>query len=132
MHGLVERVLRANWLHGLHSQATIVRTFGLGTGAWAPWVGLGRRDVRIRSHRREDGGVPLIWDVDGVSECTLVTRAFLRSKPIDQFQMHLLGDGGLYHIASIPSASTGTGKSSHPRASSRAATQAASARPSPS
>ena len=82
------------------AQATIVRAFGLGTGAWALWVDLGKRDVRIRSYDARMV-VPLTWDVDGVSECAFVTRAFLRGKPIDQLQMHLMSDKGTYRIDTV-------------------------------
>jgi len=32
------------------AQATVVRAFGLGTGAWALWVDLDRKKARIRHY----------------------------------------------------------------------------------
>jgi len=32
------------------AQATVVRAFGMGTGAWALWIDAGRKDVRIRRY----------------------------------------------------------------------------------
>ena len=70
------------------AQATVVRAFGLGTGAWALWLDLGKRKVRIR-HYDARMVVPLTWDEDGITECAFVTRAFYRGKAVDQLQMHL-------------------------------------------
>ena len=75
------------------AQATVVRAFGLGTGAWALWVDLDRKKVRIR-HYDARMVIPLTWDVDGVTECAFVTRAFYRGKAVDQLQMHLKGGAG--------------------------------------
>lgn len=75
------------------AQATVVRAFGLGTGAWALWIDLGKRKVRIR-HYDARMVIPLSWDEDGISECAFVTRAFYRGKAIDQLQMHLKGGMG--------------------------------------
>lgn len=72
------------------AQATVVRAFGLGTGAWALWIDLGKRKVRIR-HYDARMVIPLSWDEDGISECAFVTRAFYRGKAVDQLQMHLKG-----------------------------------------
>ncbi|NHM16636.1 hypothetical protein GMI69_08210 [Eggerthellaceae bacterium zg-887] len=91
-----------DWINGFFSstnfmsaaQATVVRAFGLGTGAWALWLDLDRRKVRIR-HYDARMVIPLTWDEDGVAECAFVTRAFYRGKAVDQLQMHLLGGGGL-------------------------------------
>lgn len=80
------------------AQATIVRAFGLGTGAFALWVDLDKKRVRIR-HYDARMVIPLTWDEDGVTECAFVTRAFYRGKAVDQLQMHLLGGMGL----SVPS-----------------------------
>ncbi|MEG0419157.1 hypothetical protein [Gordonibacter sp.] len=76
------------------AQASIVRAFGLGTGAFALWVNLGKRTVRIR-HYDARMVIPLTWDEDGVTECAFVTRAFYRGKAIDQLQMHLKGGGDM-------------------------------------
>ncbi|MBP3883983.1 MAG: hypothetical protein J6D54_03470 [Olsenella sp.] len=76
------------------AQATVVRAFGLGTGAWALWVDLDKRKVRIR-HYDARMVIPLTWDEDGVTECAFVTRAYYRGKAVDQLQMHLRGDVGL-------------------------------------
>ena len=75
------------------AQATIVRAFGLGTGAFALWVDLDKKRVRIR-HYDARMVIPLTWDEDGVTECAFVTRAFYRGKAVDQLQMHLLGGMG--------------------------------------
>ena len=75
------------------AQATVVRAFGLGTGAWALWIDLGKRKVRIR-HYDARMVIPLSWDEDGISECAFVTRAFYRGKAVDQLQMHLRGGMG--------------------------------------
>ena len=77
------------------AQATVVRAFGLGTGAWTLWVDLDKRKVRIR-HYDARMVIPLTWDEDGVTECTFVTRAYYRGKTVDQLQMHLRGDVGLF------------------------------------
>ena len=73
------------------AQATVVRAFGLGTGAWALWLDLDRQKVRIR-HYDARMVIPLTWDEDGITECAFVTRAFYRGKAVDQLQMHLHGD----------------------------------------
>ena len=82
------------------AQDTLVRAFGMGTGAWALWVDLGARDVRIR-HYDARMVVPLTWDEQGVSECAFVTRAWWRGQAVDQLQMHLLGPGGSYVIETV-------------------------------
>ena len=74
------------------AQATVVRAFGLGTGAWALWLNLDHRKVRIR-HYDARMVIPLTWDEDGVTECAFVTRAYYRGKAVDQLQMHLRGGG---------------------------------------
>lgn len=81
------------------AQATVVRAFGMGTGAWALWVDADRKDVRIRRYDARMV-IPLSWDEDRVTECAFVTRAFYRGKAVDQLQMHLIGDGS---ISSTPS-----------------------------
>lgn len=75
------------------AQATVVRAFGMGTGAFALWVDADARKARVR-HYDARMVVPLTWDEDGVAECAFVTRAFSRGKAVDQLQMHLRGDGG--------------------------------------
>lgn len=72
------------------AQATVVRAFGLGTGAWALWLDIGKKKVRIR-HYDARMVIPLTWDEDGITECAFVTRAFYRGKAVDQLQMHLKG-----------------------------------------
>ena len=74
-----------DWLEGFlaqsgfmaAAQATVVRAFGLGTGAWALWVGADAGSVRIR-HYDARMVIPLTWDEEGVTECAFVTRAFWR------------------------------------------------------
>ena len=88
------------------AQATVVRAFGMGTGAWALWVDAGRKDVRIRRYDARMV-IPLSWDEDRVTECAFVTRAFYRGQAVDQLQMHLLGgDGTAPSIASFSSAAS--------------------------
>ena len=77
------------------AQATVVRSFGLGTGAWALWLDLDHKKVRIR-HYDARMVIPLTWDEDGVTECAFVTRAFYRGKAVDQLQMHLKGGGASF------------------------------------
>ncbi len=73
------------------AQASTVKAFGLGTGAWALWLDMEKRAVRVR-HYDARMVVPLTWDEDGVTECAFVTRAFYRGKAIDQLQLHLRGE----------------------------------------
>ena len=87
------------------AQATVVRAFGLGTGAWALWVDLDRKKVRVR-HYDARMMIPLTWDEDGVTECAFVTRAFYRGKAVDQLQMHLRGGVGFSTGSSSPSKSS--------------------------
>lgn len=87
------------------AQATVVRAFGLGTGAWALWVDLDKKKVRVR-HYDARMVIPLTWDEDGVSECAFVTRAFYRGKAVDQLQMHLKGGMGFSAGSSSPSNSS--------------------------
>ncbi|EHF02188.1 hypothetical protein HMPREF1008_00894 [Olsenella sp. oral taxon 809 str. F0356] len=72
------------------AQSTVVRAFGLGTGAFAIWMDLGRREVKVR-HYDARIVIPLTWDAEGVTECAFCTRAYYRGKPVDQLQMHLMG-----------------------------------------
>lgn len=86
------------------AQATVVRAFGLGTGAWALWLDLDKRKVRIR-HYDARMVIPLSWDEDGISERAFVTRAFYRGKTVDQLQMHLRGGMGFsadFHHPRLP------------------------------
>ena len=87
------------------AQATVVRAFGLGTGAWALWVDLDRKKVRVR-HYDARMVIPLTWDEDGVTECAFVTRALYRGKAVDQLQMHLKGGTGFSAGSSSPSNSS--------------------------
>lgn len=87
------------------AQDTVVRAFGLGTGAWALWLDLDHRKVRIR-HYDARMVIPLTWDEDGITECAFVTRAFYRGKAVDQLQMHLCGDVGFSAGSSSPSLSS--------------------------
>lgn len=67
-----------------------MRAFGLGTGAFAVWLDVGRRLVRVR-HYDARMVVPLSWDAEGVRECAFVTRCFSRGALLDQLQMHVVG-----------------------------------------
>jgi A118 family predicted phage portal protein len=97
-----------DWLASLFSttgfwgraQETVVRAFGLGTGAFAVWLDVGRRLVRVR-HYDARMVVPLSWDAEGVRECAFVTRCFSRGALLDQLQMHVLGPAGTYHIRTV-------------------------------
>lgn len=89
----------------VQAQATVVRVFWLGTGAWALWADLDRKKVRVR-HYDARMVIPLTWDEDGVSECAFVTRAFYRGKAVDQPRMHLRGDMGFSVGSSSPSTSS--------------------------
>ena len=79
------------------AQDTVVRAFGLGTGAFALWLDAGRREARVR-HYDARMVVPLAWDAEGVRECAFVTRAFSPKGPVDQVQCHVVGDGGEYEV----------------------------------
>lgn len=72
------------------AQNTVVRAFGMGTGAWALWVDADARKVRIR-HYDARMVIPLTWDEEGVCECAFVTRVYYRGQAVDQLQMHLRG-----------------------------------------
>ncbi len=106
-----------DWIGGFFSstnfmaqaQATVVRAFGLGTGAWALWVDLDKKKVRVR-HYDARMVIPLTWDEDGVSECAFVTRAFYRGKAVDQLQMHLKG-GASFSAGSSSSSKSSLGHS---------------------
>ena len=82
------------------AQATVVKAFGMGTGAWALWVDAGEKKVRVR-HYDARMVVPLTWDEEGVTEAAFVTRVFYRGKAMDQLQMHLLNPSGTYRISTV-------------------------------
>lgn len=87
------------------AQATVVRAFGHGMGAWAPYADLDKKKVRIR-HYDAQMVIPLTWDEDGITECAFITRAFYRGKAVDQLLMHLKGGAGLSAGSSSPSESS--------------------------
>ena len=91
----------AEWMAGCgflaRAQETVVRAYGLGTGAFAVWLDGARRGVRVR-HYDARMVVPLAWDAEGVSECAFVTRAWWKGEPLDQVQVHRVGDGGRYVV----------------------------------
>ena len=74
------------------AQATVVRAFGMGTGAWALWVDADAGSARIW-HYDARMVIPLAWDEESVTECAFVTRAFYRGRVVDQVQLHLKGAG---------------------------------------
>lgn len=82
------------------AQETVARAFGLGTGAFAVWMDVGRHLVRVR-HYDARMVVPLSRDADGVRECAFVTRCFSRGALLDQMQMHMVGDDGTYGIRTV-------------------------------
>jgi A118 family predicted phage portal protein len=98
----------ADWLASFFSstnfwgraQETVVRAFGLGTGAFAVWLDVGRRLAKVR-HYDARMVVPLAWDYEGVRECAFVTRAYSKGGVLDQLQMHVLGPAGTYHIRTV-------------------------------
>ena len=79
------------------AQETVVRAFGLGTGAFALWLDTDRKSTRIR-HYDARMVVPPAWDYEGIRECAFVTRCFSRDGVLDQLHMHLLGPDGTYRI----------------------------------
>ena len=68
------RVCR-EWGSFLLDEKTVVRAFGLGTGAFALWMDVGRCLAKVR-HYDARMMVPLSWDSEGVRKCAFVTRAF--------------------------------------------------------
>ena len=82
------------------AQDTVVRAFGLGTGAFAVWMDTARGELKVR-HYDARMVVPLTWDAEGVSECAFVTRAYSRGRAVDQLQMHLVGASGTYVIETV-------------------------------
>ncbi len=82
------------------AQATVVRAFGMGTGAWALWVDTAKSVVKVR-HYDARMVIPLTWDEEGVTECGFVTRVFYRGKAVDQLQLHLIGSLGTYRIDTV-------------------------------
>lgn len=82
------------------AQATLVRAFGMGTGAWALWLDVSAKKVRIRQY---DACmvIPLTWDEEGVTECAFVTRVYYRGKGVDQLTIHMRGLTGTYVIQTV-------------------------------
>ena len=79
------------------AQETVVRAFGLGTGAFALRIDVGKKEVGIRHYDAREI-IPLSWDSEGVREAAFVTRAYDKGKPIDQLQIHTT-EGGAIPIA---------------------------------
>jgi hypothetical protein len=84
------------------AQETVMRAYGLGTGAFALWLDTSRNLVKIR-HYDARMVVPLSWDSEGIRECAFVTRAYVGGSPVDQLQMHMVGGE---HTLFSPSSST--------------------------
>lgn len=82
------------------AQETVVRAFGLGTGAFAVWMDVGRKVVKVR-HYDARMVVPLSWDSEGIRECAFVTRAYAGGESIDQLQMHVVDPDGTYRIRTV-------------------------------
>ncbi|KUH59370.1 hypothetical protein AUL39_03365 [Tractidigestivibacter scatoligenes] len=82
------------------AQEAVVRAFGLGTGAFAIWMDTARKSIKIRHHDARMV-VPLTWDYEGIRECAFVTRCFSKGGVLDQLQMHVLGDDGVYRIRTV-------------------------------
>ena len=97
-----------DWLEGFfgrsgfwsRAQETVMRAFGLGTGAFAVWMDATRRKAKVR-HYDARMVVPLTWDAEGVSECAFVTRAYWHGRAVDQLQMHLVRPAGTYRIETV-------------------------------
>lgn len=81
------------------AQEAVVRSFGLGTGAWAVWCDLDAESIRVRFYDARMV-VPLTWEDGVVTECAFVTRAYYRGQPVDQLQMHLMDPLG-YSIETV-------------------------------
>lgn len=79
------------------AQETVSRAFGLGTGAVALWLDTRSGRVRLR-HYDARMVVPLSWDAEVVAECAFATRSFAKGEALDQLQMHIVGEDGLYRI----------------------------------
>jgi A118 family predicted phage portal protein len=82
------------------AQEAVVRAFGLGTGAFAIWMDTDRKSIKIR-HYDARMVVPLTWDYEGIRECAFVTSCFSKGGVLDQLQMHVLGDDGVYRIRTV-------------------------------
>ena len=82
------------------AQATLVRAFGMGTGAWALWLDVSAKKVRVRQYDARMV-VPLTWDEEGVTECAFVTRVYWRGKGVDQLTIHMRGLAGTYVIQTV-------------------------------
>ena len=82
------------------AQEAVVRAFGLGNGAFAIWMDTARKSIKIRHHDARMV-VPLTWHYEGIRECAFVTRCFSRGALLDQLQMHVLGDDGVYRIRTV-------------------------------
>ena len=103
-----ENQAATDWLEGFfdrsgfwaRAQDTVVRAFGLGTGAFAVWMDTARGELKVR-HYDARMVVPLTWDAEGVAECAFVTRAYSRGQAVDQLQMHLVGPVGTYVIETV-------------------------------
>ena len=103
-----ENQIATDWLESFFSnsgfwsraQDTVEKSFGLGTGAFAIWMDTGASRLKVR-HYDARMVVPLTWDAEGVTECAFVTRAYSRGQAIDQLQMHLIGNGGMYRIETV-------------------------------
>ena len=70
------------------AQETVIRSFGLGTGAFGVFLDMDMKAVKVR-HYDARMVVPLTWDAERVTECAFCTRACSEGKPIDQLQIHL-------------------------------------------
>lgn len=97
-----------NWLGSFLSatnfwgiaQETVVRAFGLGTGAFALWLDTRCKAVKVR-HYDVRMVVPLPWDTERIRKCVFVTWAFSNGKSIDQLQMHVIDDEGTFIIMTV-------------------------------
>ena len=74
-----------------------MRAFGVGTGAFALWLNVVRKSIKVR-HYDARMAVLLSWDSEDITECAFVTRAFLNDEAVDQVQVHEVGGDGAYLI----------------------------------
>ncbi len=90
-----------DWLGSFFSSTNFWgRAYETVVRAFAVWMDVGRRVVMVR-HYDARMVVPLSWDSEGIRECAFVTRAYRNGESVDQLQMCLFGDDGVYRIRSV-------------------------------
>lgn len=81
------------------AQVTVVRAFGLGTGAWALWVDPDRKKVSVR-HYDARMVIPLTWDEDGVS-FSAASSSSSKSSPEQSDGLLDMESDGTYRIVTV-------------------------------